>query len=100
MVCAKFPDNVPNPETLTPYLQMPLTAVPDPFGTHDSFGAHNNARLQNFLDSFGFEYEFISATKMYKSGAFDPALLHILAALSGGNRCYFANPGRGAASNL
>ena len=74
----KVPDNVPNPEKLAPYLQMPLTAVPDPFGTHDSFGAHNNARLQSFLDSFGFEYEFISATNMYKSGAFDPALLHLL----------------------
>ena len=41
--------------------------------------AHNNSRLQSFLDSFGFEYEFISATQMYKSGAFDAALLHILA---------------------
>ena len=75
----KVPDNVPNPEKLEPFLQMPLTDVPDPFGTHDSFGAHNNSRLQSFLDSFGFEYEFISATRMYKSGAFDAALLHILA---------------------
>ena len=74
----KIPDNVPNQEMLEPHLQKPLTDVPDPFGTHDSFGAHNNARLQSFLDSFGFEYEFISATDMYKSGAFDPALRHIL----------------------
>ena len=74
----KIPDNVPNQEMLEPHLQKPLTDVPDPFGTHDSFGEHNNARLQSFLDSFGFEYEFISATNMYKSGAFDPALRHIL----------------------
>lgn len=75
----KVPDNVPNPEKLEPFLHMPLSTVPDPFGTHDSFGAHNNARLQKFLDSFGFEYEFVSATQMYKSGSFDRALLDILA---------------------
>ena len=58
----KVPDNVPNREVLTPYLGMPLTRIPDPFGTHDSFGAHNNAHLRSFLDSFGFAYEFASAT--------------------------------------
>lgn len=75
----KVPDNVPNPDMIADYLQMPLTKVPDPFGTHPSFGAHNNARLQAFLDSFGFDYEFISATDMYRSGRFDKALLDILA---------------------
>lgn len=75
----KVPDNVPNPDLIAGYLQMPLTQVPDPFGTHSSFGSHNNARLQAFLDSFGFDYEFISATDMYSSGRFDQALLDILA---------------------
>ncbi len=63
----KVPDNLPNQEMLAGYLQKPLTAVPDPFGTHASYGAHMNARLQAFLDSFGFEYEFASATELYKS---------------------------------
>ena len=76
----KIPDNIPNPQALEPYLQMPLTAVPDPFGTHESFAAHNNARLRAFLDSFGFDYEFKSATELYKSGAFDAALLNALKA--------------------
>ena len=49
--------------------------MPDPFGTHDSFGAHNNAMLRRFLDTFGFEYEFVSATEFYKSGQFDAVLL-------------------------
>jgi len=71
----KVPDNVPNPGALTPYLQKPLTAVPDPFGTHESFGHHNNAMLRRFLDTFGFEYEFISATDFYRSGQFDAVLL-------------------------
>ena len=71
----KVPPTVPNPESLEAYLQKPLTAVPDPFGTHDSYGAHMNARLCGFLDSFGFEYEFASATELYKNGTYDPMLL-------------------------
>ncbi|WP_163847126.1 lysine--tRNA ligase [Pseudooceanicola aestuarii] len=70
----KVPGNVPNREMLTEHLQKPLTAVPDPFGTHDSFGDHNNAMLRRFLDTFGFDYEFYSATDFYKSGKFDDVL--------------------------
>ncbi|MEL6687976.1 MAG: lysine--tRNA ligase, partial [Pseudomonadota bacterium] len=74
----KIPSTVPNPETLEPYLQMPLTAVPDPFGTHESYGVHMNARLQSFLDSFGFDYEFRSATELYRNGTYDPYLIRAL----------------------
>jgi len=74
----KVPDNIPNKELLQPHLGKPLTQVPDPFGTHESFGHHNNARLQAFLDSFGFDYEFKSATDCYRSGQFDTALLGVL----------------------
>ncbi|WP_323766431.1 lysine--tRNA ligase [Marinovum sp.] len=71
----KVPGNVPNQEALAEHLQKPLTSVPDPFGTHDSFGDHNNAMLRRFLDTFGFEYEFYSATDFYRSGKFDEVLL-------------------------
>ena len=74
----KVPDNVPNQEMLREHLGKPLTQVPDPFGTHESFGHHNNARLRSFLDTFGFEYEFQSATELYKSGRFDATLLAVL----------------------
>jgi lysyl-tRNA synthetase, class I len=74
----KVPTNVPNQELLATALEKPLTSVPDPFGTHASFGAHNNARLRAFLDSFGFEYEFLSATECYRSGMFDETLLRML----------------------
>jgi len=70
----KVPDNVPNPEMLRENLQRPLTSVPDPFGEYPSFGDHNNAMLRRFLDTFGFEYEFISATEFYRSGRFDDTL--------------------------
>ncbi|MCI1767038.1 MAG: lysine--tRNA ligase, partial [Acetobacter peroxydans] len=73
----KVPDNVPQREMLEKYIGQPLSRVPDPFGTHESFAAHNNARLCAFLDSFGFEYEFASSTAYYTSGRFDAALKRV-----------------------
>jgi lysyl-tRNA synthetase, class I len=74
----KVPDNIPDPDMLRSYLGKPLTAIPDPFGTHDSFAAHNNAMLRAFLDRFGFDYDFVSSTDHYRSGAFDEALRGVL----------------------
>jgi lysyl-tRNA synthetase class 1 len=74
----KVPDNVPNAEMLAEYLGKPLTRIPDPFGTHESFAHHNNAMLRRFLDRFGFEYEFLSATDCYSSGRFDEILRQVL----------------------
>ena len=71
----KVPTNIPNGEQLAEDLHLPLTKVRDPFGTHESFGHHNNARLNAFLDQFGFEYEFASSTEYYTSGRFDEMLL-------------------------
>ena len=74
----KVPDKIPNADMLTANLGKPLTAIPDPFGTHDSFGAHNNARLRAFLDQFGFDYEFKSSTETYRTGEFDATLMKVL----------------------
>ncbi|WP_375628023.1 lysine--tRNA ligase [Bartonella sp. TT67HLJMS] len=76
----KVPENVPDRERMEHYLGQPLSRVPDPFGDdYPSFGAANNARLRAFLDRFGFDYEFASATDYYNSGRFDETLLKILA---------------------
>ncbi|SFU21061.1 lysine--tRNA ligase [Mesorhizobium sp. YR577] len=76
----KIPENVPDRAALEPYLHMPLTAVPNPFGgDYASFGDHNNAMLRRFLDTFGFDYEFASATEYYKAGRFDEVLLRAAA---------------------
>ena len=76
----KVPDNVPNKEMLTSYLGKPLSSIPDPFSNeYPSFAAHNNSRLMRFLDRFGFDYEFMSATEAYKSGMMDATLLKMLA---------------------
>ncbi|MDI7774434.1 lysine--tRNA ligase [Asticcacaulis sp. EMRT-3] len=71
----KVPDGIPNAQVLHEDLYKPLTVVRDPFGAYPSFGQHNNARLKNFLDGFGFAYEFLSATDCYKGGVFDATLL-------------------------
>ena len=74
----KIPDNVPDRAFLEPYLHKPLTSVPNPFGgDYESFGHHNNAMLRRFLDTFGFEYEFASATDYYKSGRLDAILKRV-----------------------
>ncbi len=74
----KVPGNVPNQDMLAQHLGRPLTKVPDPFGAHESFGQHNNARLQSFLDQFGFDDEFQSSTECYQSGRFDQTLMAVL----------------------
>lgn len=74
----KVPDNVPNQEMLKAYLGKPLTKIPDPFEKFESFAHHNNAMLRAFLDRFGFDYEFVSSTERYASGAFDEALRNVL----------------------
>ena len=71
----KAPPNVPNQEMLLEDLDKPLTVVRDPYGEHDSFGHHNNARLRAFLDGFGFDYTFVSSTDCYRDGTFDKTLL-------------------------
>ena len=73
----KVPDNVPNRDLLARHLNKPLTQVPDPFGEYPSFGEHNNARLRAFLDGFGFDYEFKSATECYRSGVFDSWMMRV-----------------------
>ena len=96
----KVPDNVPNQEMLRENLQRPLTSVPDPFGEYESFGAHNNAMLRRFLDTFGFEYEFVSATDFYRSGRFDTILRRAAERYDALMEVMLAEPARGAPADL
>jgi lysyl-tRNA synthetase, class I len=74
----KAPDNIPNRELLVANLGKPLTRIPDPFGKFESFAHHNNAMLREFLDRFGFDYEFVSASDRYNSGGFNQELANVL----------------------
>jgi lysyl-tRNA synthetase, class I len=76
----KVPDNIPDAQVLADNLGKPLTKIPDPFGTHESFAHHNNAMLRSFLDRFGFDYDFVSATDCYTSGEFDDIMRKVLRA--------------------
>jgi lysyl-tRNA synthetase class 1 len=77
----KVPDNIPNGDMLATHLDRPLSAIPNPFESDfESFAAHNNGKLREFLDRFGFDYEFFSATDCYKSGMMDETLLKMLSA--------------------
>ncbi len=74
----KVPPGLPNHEMLMQHLDRPLGQVPDPFGCHDSFAAHNNGILRQFLDDFGFDYEFLASSECYASGRFDETLKAVL----------------------
>jgi lysyl-tRNA synthetase, class I len=74
----KVPDNIPNQGLLAAHLGHPLSRIPDPFNKYESFAHHNNAMLREFLDRFGFEYEFVASSEMYNSGQFDEALRGVL----------------------
>jgi len=74
----KVPDNIPNQGLLAAHIGHPLSRIPDPFNKYESFAHHNNAMLREFLDRFGFDYEFVSASDHYNSGAFDDALRNVL----------------------
>jgi len=74
----KVPDNIPNQGLLTAHIGHPLSRIPDPFNKYESFAHHNNAMLREFLDRFGFDYEFVSASDRYNSGEFDDALRGVL----------------------
>ena len=75
----KVPPGVPHQDMMHDHLDQPLSGVPDPFGCgHDSYAAHNNNLLRQFLDRFGFDYEFLSSTACYGSGRFDETLKAVL----------------------
>jgi lysyl-tRNA synthetase class 1 len=75
----KVPPGVPHQDMMHAHLDQPLCAIPDPFGCgHRSYADHNNGLLRQFLDRFGFEYEFLASSDCYRSGRFDETLKTVL----------------------
>ena len=75
----KVPPNVPHQDMMHQHLDQPLSTVPDPFGCgHLSYADHNNHLLRQFLDRFGFDYEFLASSDCYRSGRFDDVLRSVL----------------------
>jgi lysyl-tRNA synthetase class 1 len=75
----KVPPGVPHQDMMHAHLDQPLSKVPDPFGCgHQSYADHNNGILRQFLDRFGFDYEFLASSDCYASGRFDETLNEVL----------------------
>ncbi|VAX16759.1 Lysyl-tRNA synthetase (class I), partial [hydrothermal vent metagenome] len=72
------PTNIPNREMVIKHLGKPLTSIPDPFGEEKSFAHYMNRKLREFLDSFGFQYDFASSTDKYASGEFNQGLKRVM----------------------
>ena len=75
----KVPDNVPNKDMLAAYLEQAADLRARSLRQRVSeLRAPQQRVLRGFLDQFGFEYEFMSATETYKAGLFDATLLRML----------------------
>ncbi|MEM3004670.1 MAG: lysine--tRNA ligase, partial [Candidatus Bathyarchaeia archaeon] len=58
------------PDSLRDHLGQPVSAIPDPFGCHSSYGGHMSSMLTDALDRCGIDYRFYSATESYRRGLF------------------------------
>jgi lysyl-tRNA synthetase class 1 len=74
----KVPLNMPNQEMLLRHLGEPLFTIPDPFGEAESYSGYMNRKLKEFLDAYGFEYQFQSSQQAYSLGHFDEGLTLLL----------------------
>ncbi len=74
----KVPLNMPQPDMLARELGKPLCHIPDPFGCCQSYSAHMNNKLREFLDAYGFDYALQSSQQAYTRGDFDEGLSILL----------------------
>jgi lysyl-tRNA synthetase class 1 len=66
------------PDSLKKYLGHPVSAIPDPYNCHESYGLHMNSLLREAMDKCGAEYIFHSATEDYRKGLFTTQIRKIL----------------------
>ncbi|CAM3158625.1 lysine--tRNA ligase [Nocardioides dubius] len=58
------------------HIGRPLSAVPDPWGCHDSWATHFKAPLQAALAELGVEMVEVSQTEQYRAGTYREQVLH------------------------
>jgi len=68
------------PDSLKKYLGHPVSAIPDPYNCHESYGTHMNSLLREAMDKCGVEYVFHSANEDYKKGLFTEQIRKIISA--------------------
>ena len=62
----KIPEGFP--DSLKEHLGKRVSAIPDPYGCHDSYGMHMSSLLLDGLDKLGIKYEFRRAKDTYEKG--------------------------------
>ena len=62
----KIPEGFP--ESLNEHLGKRVSAIPDPFDCHDSYGMHMSSLLLDGLDKLGVKYDFRRAKDTYEKG--------------------------------
>jgi lysyl-tRNA synthetase class 1 len=66
------------PQSLKKFLGFPVTAIPDPFKCHESFGEHSSSLLLEAFDKCGVKYTFTSAADIYRRGLLNREIETIL----------------------
>jgi len=66
------------PDSLEEHLGRSLSAIPDPFGTADSFSGHMNGKLHDMTALAQVDVDFRSASEEYEKGTFDEAIRIVL----------------------
>ena len=66
------------PKSLDKYLGFPVTAIPDPFGCHQSYGVHMSSLLLEALDKCGIEYKHMSGKEAYENGLLNEEIRTLL----------------------
>jgi lysyl-tRNA synthetase class 1 len=59
-------------------LGHPYTAIPDPFGCCDSYGAHFSTLIQSGAEALGVPIELASNTSLYEAGEFEAVTRFVL----------------------
>jgi lysyl-tRNA synthetase class 1 len=59
-------------------LGKPYTAIPDPFGCCDSYGAHFSTLIERSAEAIGVPIETVSNTELYETGEFEEATRYLL----------------------
>jgi lysyl-tRNA synthetase class 1 len=72
----KIPEGFP--ETLNEHLGKRVSAIPDPFDCHESYGMHMSSLLLEGLDSLGMKYDFRRAKDTYQKGLLNEQIHTIL----------------------
>jgi lysyl-tRNA synthetase class 1 len=69
-VFRKIPANMPQKEMLETHLRKPITVVPDPHGTVESYARYNEHQIERLLPQVGIEPEFIYQAAQYAKGTY------------------------------